>query len=37
MHIQSSIKKLCSHCKMVKRRGKLYITCTNTKHKQRQG
>jgi ribosomal protein L36 len=37
MHIQSSITKRCTQCKIVKRRGKLYITCTNPKHKQRQG
>ncbi|NTU73758.1 50S ribosomal protein L36 [Candidatus Roizmanbacteria bacterium] len=37
MNIQSSIKKMCAKCQIVKRRGKLYITCPNPKHKQRQG
>jgi len=37
MNIQSSVKKRCAKCKMVKRKGMLYVTCTNPKHKQRQG
>ncbi|PIV09463.1 50S ribosomal protein L36 [Candidatus Roizmanbacteria bacterium CG02_land_8_20_14_3_00_36_15] len=37
MHIRSSIKKICSKCKLVKRKGKLYIICSIPKHKQRQG
>ncbi|MDD3531833.1 MAG: 50S ribosomal protein L36 [Candidatus Shapirobacteria bacterium] len=37
MKVQSSIKKRCRDCKIVRRRGKLYITCKNPKHKQRQG
>ncbi|MDH7476438.1 MAG: 50S ribosomal protein L36 [Microgenomates group bacterium] len=37
MHVQSSIKKICKKCKMVKRKGKLYVICPNPKHKQRQG
>jgi len=37
MRVQSSIKKICRHCQIVKRKGKLYIICKNPKHKQRQG
>lgn len=37
MHVQSSVKKICPKCKMIKRKGKLYIRCSNPKHKQRQG
>jgi len=37
MKVQSSIKKRCRDCKIVRRRGRLYITCKNPKHKQRQG
>ncbi len=37
MNIQSSVKKICPKCKMVKRKGKLYVICSNPKHKQRQG
>lgn len=37
MKVRSTIKKMCSKCKIVKRSGKLYVTCSNRKHKQRQG
>ncbi|MDO8497252.1 MAG: 50S ribosomal protein L36 [bacterium] len=37
MHVQSSIKKICAKCQLVKRKGILYITCSNPKHKQKQG
>lgn len=37
MKVRSSIKKICPKCKIVKRKGKLYVTCLNKKHKQRQG
>ncbi len=37
MKVRASVKKICSQCKIVKRRGKLYVICVNPKHKQRQG
>ncbi|NQU99290.1 MAG: 50S ribosomal protein L36 [Parcubacteria group bacterium] len=37
MKVRSSIKKFCNNCKIVKRKGKLYVICNNPKHKQRQG
>ena len=37
MKVRASIKKRCDKCKIVKRRGKLYVICENPKHKQRQG
>ncbi|PIR74418.1 MAG: 50S ribosomal protein L36 [Candidatus Magasanikbacteria bacterium CG10_big_fil_rev_8_21_14_0_10_47_10] len=37
MHVQSSIKKRCKDCKMVRRQGAFYIFCKNPRHKQRQG
>ncbi|MCX7955717.1 MAG: 50S ribosomal protein L36 [Patescibacteria group bacterium] len=36
MKIVSSIKKICPKCKLVKRKGRLYIICLNVKHKQKQ-
>ncbi|MBW7960341.1 50S ribosomal protein L36 [Microgenomates bacterium UTCPR1] len=36
MKISSSIKKMCAKCKMVKRKGRLYVVCSNVKHKQKQ-
>ena len=37
MKVSASIKKRCSKCKIVKRKGILYVICENSKHKQRQG
>ncbi|MBI3443454.1 50S ribosomal protein L36 [Candidatus Woesebacteria bacterium] len=37
MKVRSSIKKICRNCKIVKRKGVLYVICNNPKHKQRQG
>ncbi|PIR44837.1 MAG: 50S ribosomal protein L36 [Candidatus Vogelbacteria bacterium CG10_big_fil_rev_8_21_14_0_10_51_16] len=37
MKVKASLKKLCAKCKLVKRRGVLYIICSTPKHKQRQG
>lgn len=38
MKVRASIKKLCEACRIVKRRGRLYVVCKeNPKHKQRQG
>lgn len=37
MKVQASVKKRCKKCKVVKRRGKVFIICPNSKHKQRQG
>ncbi|OGM34755.1 50S ribosomal protein L36 [Candidatus Woesebacteria bacterium RIFCSPHIGHO2_02_FULL_42_20] len=37
MKVRSSVKKICNNCKIVKRKGVLYVICINPKHKQRQG
>lgn len=37
MKVRSSVKKICKHCKIVRRKGQIYIVCKNPKHKQRQG
>ncbi|MFH0969193.1 MAG: 50S ribosomal protein L36 [Patescibacteria group bacterium] len=37
MKVRASVKKFCNKCKIVKRRGKLYVVCSTPKHKQRQG
>ncbi|MFA6755285.1 MAG: 50S ribosomal protein L36 [Bacilli bacterium] len=37
MKVRSSVKPICDKCKVVKRHGKLYVICSNPKHKQRQG
>ncbi|MEW6171336.1 MAG: 50S ribosomal protein L36 [Candidatus Omnitrophota bacterium] len=37
MKVKSSVKKICSNCKIIRRCGVLRVICTNPKHKQRQG
>ncbi|MDD5760527.1 MAG: 50S ribosomal protein L36 [Candidatus Pacebacteria bacterium] len=37
MKVRSSVKKICKNCKVVRRKGRLYVICQNPKHKQRQG
>lgn len=37
MKVRASVKKICDKCKLVKRNGKLFVICSNPKHKQRQG
>ncbi|MEK7071850.1 MAG: 50S ribosomal protein L36 [Patescibacteria group bacterium] len=37
MKVHPSIKKICAKCKIVRRRGRLFVICNNPKHKQRQG
>uniref|UniRef100_A0A0D9ZEV1 Ribosomal protein n=1 Tax=Oryza glumipatula TaxID=40148 RepID=A0A0D9ZEV1_9ORYZ len=38
MKVRASVKRLCAYCKVVKRRGIVFIQCkANAKHKQRQG
>ena len=37
MKERSSVKKICSECKILKRKGVVRVSCVNKKHKQRQG
>ncbi|MEG0025686.1 MAG: 50S ribosomal protein L36 [Bacilli bacterium] len=37
MKRRASVKKMCDDCKVVKRKGIIYVICKNPKHKQRQG
>lgn len=37
MKVKASVKKICPKCKIVRRKGKIYVICENPKHKQRQG
>lgn len=37
MKVRSSVRKMCSKCRLIKRGNKILIICTNPKHKQRQG
>jgi len=36
--VRSSVKPICEHCKVIRRRGVIRIICKRSpKHKQRQG
>jgi large subunit ribosomal protein L36 len=37
MKVRASVKRLCEHCKVIKRHGAVRVICVNPKHKQRQG
>ncbi|PAV21962.1 50s ribosomal l36 [Pyrrhoderma noxium] len=38
MKVRSSVKLMCDGCAIVKRKGRVYVICSNNpKHKQRQG
>ncbi|MCD4848561.1 MAG: 50S ribosomal protein L36 [Candidatus Aegiribacteria sp.] len=38
MKVRSSVKKICEYCRIVRRRGTIYVICSrDPKHKQRQG
>jgi large subunit ribosomal protein L36 len=38
MKVRPSVKKICKNCKVVRRRGVVYVICSSDpRHKQRQG
>lgn len=37
MKVRPSVRKICEHCKIVKRKGIVRVICKEPKHKQRQG
>jgi large subunit ribosomal protein L36 len=38
MKVRSSVKRICEKCKIVRRKGRIYVICaSNPRHKQRQG
>jgi len=38
MKVRASVKKICRNCKLVKRKGIVWVICkTDPRHKQRQG
>ncbi|MEK7463857.1 MAG: 50S ribosomal protein L36 [Patescibacteria group bacterium] len=38
MKVKASVKKICPKCKVVRRKGCVYVICqANPRHKQRQG
>jgi large subunit ribosomal protein L36 len=37
MKVRASVKKMCDKCKVIRRRGRVYVICQDPTHKQRQG
>ena len=37
MKVRPSVKRSCKNCKVVRRRGVVYVICSDKRHKQRQG
>ncbi|NQV13286.1 MAG: 50S ribosomal protein L36 [Parcubacteria group bacterium] len=37
MKVRTSVKKICDKCRVVRRKGTVYVVCDNPRHKQRQG
>ncbi|MDQ7082231.1 MAG: 50S ribosomal protein L36 [Aquificota bacterium] len=37
MRVRASVKKRCAKCKVIRRKGRVYVICENPKHKQKQG
>ena len=37
MKVRPSVKPICEKCKIIKRKGRIMVICSNPKHKQRQG
>lgn len=37
MKVRPSVKPICDQCKVIKRKGKVMVICSNPRHKQRQG
>nr|QFQ37671.1 ribosomal protein L36 [Medinilla septentrionalis]QFQ43550.1 ribosomal protein L36 [Medinilla assamica]QFQ46405.1 ribosomal protein L36 [Medinilla amplectens]UTM96185.1 ribosomal protein L36 [Medinilla sp. Lin681] len=37
MKIRASARKICDKCRLIRRRGRIIVICSNPRHKQRQG
>lgn len=37
MKVRPSVKKMCKKCTIVRRHGRVFVICSNPRHKQRQG
>ncbi|YP_003540965.1 ribosomal protein L36 (chloroplast) [Elaeis guineensis] len=37
MKIRTSVRKICEKCRLIRRRGRIIVICSNPRHKQRQG
>lgn len=37
MKVRASVRKICKDCRLIRRKRRVMVICTNPKHKQRQG
>ncbi|MCD6168956.1 MAG: 50S ribosomal protein L36 [Candidatus Latescibacteria bacterium 4484_181] len=37
MKVRASVKRICAHCRVIRRKGVVRVICKNPRHKQRQG
>jgi large subunit ribosomal protein L36 len=37
MKVKPSVKRICDRCRVIRRRGRILVICSNPRHKQRQG
>ena len=37
MKVSASAKKMCEKCRVIRRHGRVWVICSNPRHKQRQG
>nr|YP_009726827.1 ribosomal protein L36 [Hedychium coronarium]YP_009760151.1 ribosomal protein L36 [Hedychium spicatum]YP_010272071.1 ribosomal protein L36 [Hedychium villosum]YP_010985693.1 ribosomal protein L36 [Hedychium philippinense]YP_011034640.1 ribosomal protein L36 [Hedychium flavescens]YP_011034727.1 ribosomal protein L36 [Hedychium chrysoleucum]YP_011034814.1 ribosomal protein L36 [Hedychium puerense]YP_011034901.1 ribosomal protein L36 [Hedychium viridibracteatum]YP_011034988.1 ribosomal prote len=37
MKMRASVRKICEKCRLIRRRGRIIVICSNPRHKQRQG
>nr|YP_009339091.1 ribosomal protein L36 [Pelargonium quinquelobatum]YP_009339134.1 ribosomal protein L36 [Pelargonium quinquelobatum]YP_784105.1 ribosomal protein L36 [Pelargonium x hortorum]YP_784151.1 ribosomal protein L36 [Pelargonium x hortorum]Q06FN0.1 RecName: Full=Large ribosomal subunit protein bL36c; AltName: Full=50S ribosomal protein L36, chloroplastic [Pelargonium x hortorum]QBW98430.1 ribosomal protein L36 [Pelargonium acetosum]QBW98431.1 ribosomal protein L36 [Pelargonium acraeum]QBW98434.1 r len=36
MKIRASVRKICTKCQLIRRKGRIRVICSNPRHKQRQ-
>lgn len=37
MKIRASVKRICRHCRIIRRKRRVHVICEDKRHKQRQG
>lgn len=37
MKVRASVKRICRHCRIIRRNGRVWVLCQNSRHKQKQG
>ncbi|MEM9767050.1 MAG: 50S ribosomal protein L36 [Cyanobacteria bacterium P01_D01_bin.71] len=37
MKVRASVRRMCDKCRVIRRKRRVMVICSNPKHKQRQG